>query len=234
MVKHMEMEKEFIGVYSRTDIRQVKTYYFIFKNDNLVYVQKLNALFQPSEALKMIDEQSFRSLFTPEPQIKKIPKSKMYTGQKKKPEILSSHKVEESLRELFRKALVRMRRGTIEDGALSILENLTTVEEGITKEHKHMFNEFGIEMRKKKSYPHALAFSKRVIAMNSNDDHAHFNVARVLMEMEEFEEAEQHLLTAQFLNPGSKIYAKALQHISVLRLQKELDAPIDDDSDWKI
>ncbi len=219
----MENERKFIGVYSRIDKQKVKTFYFIFKSDELIYIQKLNAFFQPTEALKTIDKNTFNNLFTAEPHIKKFPKAKVQYGKSKKAENLASSKVEEALRELFRKAMVRVRRGEMEDGALSILENLTTVEEGITVKHKHMFNDFGIEMRKKKNYPHALAFCKRVIALHNDDDHAHFNVARVLMEMGELDEAEQHLLTAQFLNPTSPIYSKALRHVAVLRMQKEMD-----------
>ncbi len=215
------MEKEFVGVYSRTDKQKVKSYYFVWSADDLFSVQKLNAFFQPAEMIKTIDKESFHALFVHEPSINKYPKGKADFVPEKKKELLSSHKVEESLRELFRKALVRMRRENSLESAMPILDNLTTVEEGITPKHRHMFNDFGIEMRKKKDYPHALAFCKRTLALTNNDDHAHFNVARVLIEMGDYDEAEQHLLTAQFLNPDSRIYKKALEHVAMLRLQKE-------------
>ncbi len=224
------MEKEFVGVYSRSDKQRVKTYYFVWSDDNLFSVQKLNAFYEPVEEVKAIDKDSFKSLFAFESKIKKYPKLKAGFEQSPTSEIISTHKVEESLRELFRKALVRMRRKSSSASAHPILDNLVHVEEGISYEHRHMFNEFGIEMRKNKDYPHALAFCKRTLALTQNDDHAHFNAARVLIEMGEYDEAEQHLLTAQFLNPDSRIYKKALQHIALLRIQQAEIASLEDDA----
>ncbi len=217
----MDLDKDFLGVYSRRDKAGTKTFYFAWQSQDLFAIQKLNAFFQAIEVRKTIDGASFASMFTHEPNIKKLPKSEDKYTQPKQRKIISAREVEMSLRELFRKATVRIKRSGSEEEATPILNNLLQVEEGITPKHKHMFRDFGAEMRKQKCYNHAKAFSERTLALSHNDDHAHFNLARVLIDMGEYDEAEQHILTAQYLNPDSRIYKRTLHHISVLRMQKE-------------
>ncbi len=215
-------KKDFVGVFSRKNLQGVKHYYFVWIEGDIFSVQKLNDFFQPTEMLRHVDGPSFKASFTHEPSIKKHPKG--FTPLEEKIQdtpAASADQVENYMRDLFRKATLRLSRDTTRDSALPILENLLEVEEGITKEHKHMFNDFGIEMRKSKMHNHALAFCKRTLNLSKNDDHAHFNAARILIEMGEYDEAEQHILTAQYLNPDSRIYKKTLEHIAMLRLQRE-------------
>ncbi len=216
------MDKDFAGVFSRTNALKTKTYYFVWISGNTFSVQRLNAFFQPTGILEKVNSFTFKRNFVHEPTIKKHPKGLVSgAAQKKSGRQASSDNVESYLRDLFRKASLRLGREHSKESALPILENLIEVEEGITKEHRHMFNDFGIEMRKNKMHRHALAFCKRTLALTESDDHAHFNAARILIEMGSYDEAEQHILTAQFLNPDSRIYKKTLEHIAMLRLQDE-------------
>ncbi len=220
------MNKEFIGVYSRKDAVGAKTYYFVWVAGDLYSVQKLNTFFQAIDILKTIDAATFHAMFTPEPSIKKFPTIEAQKVAEKVVEkeplfVASPEDVEASLRELFRKAMVRIKRSGSVATATPILDNLLEVEEGITTHHRHMFSDFGTEMRKKKSYKYAVGFTQRALILSSNDDHAHFNMARVLIEMGDFDGAEQHVLTAQFINPDSRIYKKTLRYIALLRMQKQ-------------
>ncbi len=215
------MDKEFIGVYSRKDKVGTKTYYFVWTVRELYSVQKLNAFFQAMDILKTIDAASFHRMFTPEPSIKKFPSVEAQKVAVREPIISSPEDVEASLRELFRKAMVRIKRSGSVETAAPILDNLLEVEEGITPHHRFMFSDFGSEMRKKKSYKYAVGFSQRAINLSDKDDHAHFNMARVLIDMGDFDGAEQHVLTAQFINPDSRIYKKTLRYIALLRMQKQ-------------
>ncbi len=214
------MDKEFVGVFSRKDTTGAKTYYFVWAAGELYSIQMLNKQFQAVDMLKTIDMATLTANYVREPHIKKYPKNEAQRllSKGKSP---SAEEVEGTLRELFRKALVRIKRTDSIESALPILKNLLEVQEGITEKHKHMFNDFGIEMRKRKFYTEAVGFAQRTLFLSRNDDHAHFNVARILIEMGEYDEAEQHILTAQYINPDSRIYKKTLQYISLLRLQKE-------------
>ncbi len=216
------MDRDFVGVYSRKDASGEKTYYFAWSTGELYSLQALNPFFQPAaQTLKTIDADTFAAMFVHEPDIQKYPKGEAHRMLTKGKAASSKDAVEDTLRELFRKALVRIKRTGSVQSSLPILKNLLEVQEGITQKHKHMFSEFGIEMRKNKCYAEAMAFAQRTLVLSENDDHAHFNVARVLIDMGDYDEAEQHLLTAQYINPDSRIYKKALQYISLLRLQND-------------
>ncbi len=215
-------KKDFVGVFSRKNSQGVKHYYFVWVQGDIFSVQKLNDFFQPTEMLRHVDSQSFKAYYVHEPSIKKHPRGFTPAAEKKDSVApVSDENVETYMRDLFKKATSRLNHEETRSSALPILENLLEVEEGITKEHKHMFNDFGIEMRKSKMHNHALAFCKRTISLSKNDDHAHFNAARILIEMGEYDEAEQHVLTAQYLNPDSRIYKKTLEYITLLRVQRE-------------
>ncbi len=215
------MDKEFVGVFSRTDATGKKTYYFVWAAGSVYSIQMLNGQFQAVDMLKTVDAATLTTKFTHEPHIKKYPKTEAHRLLTTQSTRASTEDVESTLRELFRKALVRIKRTNSVETALPLFKNLLEIQEGITDKHKHMFNDFGIELRKRKCYPEAVAFAQRTLMLSPNDDHAHFNVARILIEMGDYDEAEQHILSAQYINPDSRIYKKTLQYIAVLRLQKE-------------
>ncbi len=228
------MDKKFLGVYSRTMSSGSKVYFFVWTKNNLYSVQKLDKAFNPIDLLKTIDAMSFKSLFKHEPGMKQNPSAKRGILPKEKPaSLLTPQSVEQSMREQFKKTLRRMRREGLNEAAVLSLKNLVQVEEGIVPEHKHMFSEFGTQLRKSQHLEEALQFCKRTLSLSPTDDHAHFNAARVLMDMGNYDDAEQHLLTAQIINPESNVHGKALKHIAFLRIlddetpeerqQRELD-----------
>ncbi len=213
------MDKKFLGVYSRSTPSGFKTYYFVWTKNNLFSVQKLDRSFNPVDLLRTIDAISFRSMFTFEPNMKQIPSARKGVAAKTTFEdILKPENVENTMREQFRKAMLRMRRKNAQEGAMLSLKNLAEVEEGIAQEHKHMFADFGMQLRRNNHLEEALAFCKRTLSLSPTDDHAHFNAARVLMEMGNYDDAEQHLLTAQIIAPENNIHAKALKHVEFLRI----------------
>ncbi len=211
------MEMEFIGVYSRI-LQRTRTYFYVWKRGASYSVQRLDKQFNPVDIRKTIDGRNFHTLFTHEPEMKNKPGSvKLDTAQKVK-EMPKGSQVEDTLREHFRKAMVKLRRSGGKESALQAIHTLMEVEEGITAEHKHMFMDFGVDMRKNELLEEALAFCNRSITLAPNDDHIHFNTARVLMDMRRYDEAEQHILTAQLIN-DNKIYQKTLEHIERMRMQ---------------
>ncbi len=213
------MDRKFLGVYSRSTATGYKTFYFVWTKNNLYSVQKLDKAFNPIDLLKTIDAMSFQSMFVHEPDMKQIPSAKKGVAPKTKIEdILTPENVENTMRDQFKKTMRRLRKDGISESTLLSLRNLVQVEEGIVPEHKHMFADFGTQLRKGQHLEEALAFCKRTLTLSPTDDHAHFNAARVLMDMGNYDDAEQHLLTAQIINPKSSCHSKALKHLAFLRI----------------
>ena len=122
------------------------------------------------------------------------------------------------LRESFGKAILRLKRPRFREAALQTLQNLSDVEEGIEKSHKHMFADFGVSLRQNTLLELALHCCQRVLELAPDDDHAHFNAARILFEMKNYTESKKHLMRAIEMNPEEPIYERMLRHVEKTQL----------------
>ena len=121
--------------------------------------------------------------------------------------------VETSMRETFRKTLLRLKRPKERHAALTALEQMAASKEGIMPEHRHMFRDFGVQLRKQSQPDTALHFSRRVVKLAPGDDHALFNMARVLCDLRKFEEAEQLLAQAMKIDASEPVYRRLRDYI---------------------
>lgn len=85
--------------------------------------------------------------------------------------------------------------------AAGIFEKLISVETSLSPEHKHLFNEFGITLRKNKMYAECLEYYGRAEKLARNDEHLLFNVARVYFDMGQFQLASNYTMRALEANP---------------------------------
>ncbi|WP_300787686.1 tetratricopeptide repeat protein [uncultured Desulfovibrio sp.] len=228
---------KFIGVYSVAAAQpsgQRKTLYFVWEVETGSFVvQRLNNAFQPVAEPERMTADVFNQRFTAEPAILAMPVRSLDMSrvvgrfvpppQNEPADIFGqasaaeqqrrAQLVESGMRETFRKALARLKRPKERQTAFSALEQLASVREGIQPQHKHMFRDFGARLRQL-SYPSAaLAFSRRVLDLAPDDDHAHFNMARVLHALGEDEAAIKHLQRAMLLDASEPVYARMLQYI---------------------
>lgn len=127
---------------------------------------------------------------------------------------------EQYLRDVFAKSIKRCHSVHDKKAAIAALQNIIEVEEGIVAEHKFMFTDFGIALRKSNLLELSLNCCKRVLELAPDDDHAYFNAARILSEMGEFADAEQHVLKAQLMNPHEGVYQLLLDYIQVERRRR--------------
>lgn len=220
-------EKAFLGVYSAPygggGSKARKRLFFVWSDSVDSYeVQRLDNSYRPVDRKVSLGEGEFKSSYTFEPNVLVTPVS---TRKPSSPlnlrQMSDPAEVEKTLREHFRKALVRYRRRSEQSAARQALLTLTEVEEGIIPQHKHMFADFGINLRKNSELDLALACCKRVLALAPSDDHAHFNTARVLMEMGNFDDAEQHVLVALDLAPETIIYRRMLEYLTTERRRRQ-------------
>ena len=125
--------------------------------------------------------------------------------------------VETKLRETFRQTLLRLKRPRERKAALLALEQLAHTQEGITPSHKHMFRDFGVRLRQNSQPDLALLFTRKAVELAPEDDHAHFNLARILCSLGMYDEAAAHVATALSVSSEEPLYFKLLEHIRELK-----------------
>lgn len=121
--------------------------------------------------------------------------------------------VEADLRDNFAKAIRALNRPKDRKGALAALDHIAHTKEGIVPVHKHMFRDFGVTLRKKSLPELALVCTQRVLELAPQDDHAHFNMARIFFVLNMPNEAIAHLQRAIQLDSREKVYKTFLQYI---------------------
>jgi tetratricopeptide (TPR) repeat protein len=236
----------FIGVYSSSTPRpqdgrgsgKRKRYWFVWDCGEAGYhVQSLDAAFQPQNEPLPIDPATFRTSFSLEPSILVAPVRRRlvldsppppHTGaspaKTAEQRAAEQAEVEHHLRTHFDALLLKIRRGDDEPDTLKALQDLAEVEEGIVPEHKYMFADFGIDLRKGKLPEVALAHAQRALSLAPGDSHAHFNIARIYDMLGKLGEAEQHLLAALEFSPDLECARDFLAYINKERRRQKLDA----------
>lgn len=217
-----------------------KTLYFVWSEDSGTFkVQLLNAAYKTVGDKRAVGPATFKLKYVHEPSILAVPVNtskpwlnvgKTQVGNPGGTGSAPLHptsstplatpddegavvQTERYMRDVFKKSIKQCSAIHDKKAAILSIKNIIAVEEGIVTEHKFMFADFGIALRKSNLLELSLSCCKRVLDLAPSDDHAHFNAARILFEMGMFGEATQHLLRAQLLNPTEKIYQKMLDHI---------------------
>ena len=215
-----------------------KRYWFAWDCGDAGYqVQELDNAFQPQSEAVPVDPSTFCASFALEPVILASPirkgpapasplQSQGLVPSAETQEQLAAERtaVENHLRAYFGALLLKIRRDGDPQSALKALQEIADVEEGIVPEHKYMFAEFGINLRKGKLPEIALAHAKRVLSLAPGDSHAHFNIARIYHTLAKLDEAERHLLTALEFSPDLECARTFLAYIGKERRRKALDS----------
>ena len=104
--------------------------------------------------------------------------------------------------------------------AKDVFKKLSEVEAIFEEDNKHIFNEFGIELRKVHMIDEALANYLKAITISPADEHLHFNVARIHYDRKDWDKALEWLQKALEINP---LFRDARQFEAlILREMKEL------------
>lgn len=233
---------KYLGVYSFASAKADgprKALFFIWELAPQEYaVQQLDKAFQPTGMPERVSAAYFADHFRSEPSILAMPMTTLdirLLGDRPeaavpapRPSALdlddarlrtleaarTAKQIESSLRESFRKALLRLKRPRERQAAILALEQLAASTENIVPSHKHMFRDFGAKLRKSSQPELALLFGKRVLELSPEDDHAHFNLARILCALKFYDEAAAHIHTAMRLDADEILYQRMLAHIS--------------------
>jgi len=202
-----------------------------------LYIQALNGDFHPSGRKRNLTLEEFLGGYRPEPLLyyNKVRPAMdgVEANLEKGDSLLDAGKPEaakrcydkalavdeDNIRGIFGLGLAYLSAGKNED-AMGILGKIMNLEMAFDPQHTHLFNRFGIQMRKSGMLAQALDYYNKALALNVEDEHLHFNVCRIHYEMEDFPEALRCVNTALALNSGFSEAARMLSHL--LKLRPEL------------
>lgn len=230
------------GVFSTQAIQRVgtgtttrktiqKMYWFVEElDDKLLEIQPLNKNYVPSGPKRKITMEELLEKFSPEPEFyvsTVYPKMRelnmtIVKGEKhrSKGEIFSAELEfgqalavdEENVRANFGLGLTYLDRGEA-NKAQDIFERLVRLDAAFDKEHKHLFNEFGINLRKNKMLDQALDYYKRAEDLTQTDENLHYNIARAFFEKKNYEQCFESLKKALDINPDLEVAKKFLTYL---------------------
>lgn len=78
---------------------------------------------------------------------------------------------------------------------------IVSMKSSFNPEHKHLFNEFGISLRKNGMFEQCVRYYRRALELHAEDDHLLFNIARAHFDEQDLEKALQFSLLALENNP---------------------------------
>lgn len=187
--------------------------------DGTYAIRTLNKNFIPSGTVRTITREELLSDYLPEPDLymnKVVPMMRRVRenveagdAHRHEGELMSAEfeyknalRVdEEHIRATFGLGLTYLDRGELENAKL-VCRRIITLEAAFSQDHKHLFNEFGIKMRKHQMYEQALRYYFKAFRLSKNDDHLLYNIARTYYERGKLKIALRFLAMAQALNPA--------------------------------
>lgn len=190
-------------------------------DDGGVQIQPLNRNYIPSGPKRTVSRDEFLSKFNPEPEfyvttvfpaIKQVDEA-VVRGEKHRDrgaaysaefEFKQATDLdEEHVRANFGLGLTYLDRGD-QLKANDIFERIVGLEAAFEEEHKHLFNDFGINMRKNRMYDQALQYYLRAEELVDDDEHLFHNIARCYFEKGDVNGCKKYLLRSLKVNPSLK------------------------------
>ena len=213
--------------------QRVKKNYYIFAEedeDGAIRYQALGDNMVPTGPKKPIRREELLKEYLPEPQLylnQVLPQLKRaedaadrgdeqraqgrtYSAEFEYKEALRIQ--EDHVRSTFGLGLVYLDRGDRE-AAVNVFKRLVGIRAAFEPEHKHLFNEFGMKLRKSGLLPQALKYYGRAYRLSRNDDHLLFNMARVLYEKGKPRQARTFLKKSLSINAGMEESRRFLEFL---------------------
>ncbi|SFL51911.1 Tfp pilus assembly protein PilF [Desulfomicrobium norvegicum] len=206
-------------------------YWFAEEDDQgVITIQPLNPNYVPSGPKQEIPKEEFLEQYAPEPEFYS---SKVYPSIRKLNQTIAKAERfrvngetysaeyefgnalrvdEENIRANFGLGLTYLDRG--ETGkADNIFQRLIKMEATFEAEHKHLFNDFGISLRKNEMYEQATEYYSKALELSPADENLHYNMARACFAKADIQSTIEHLRTALRLNNNLEIAKKFLAYL---------------------
>lgn len=104
------------------------------------------------------------------------------------------------------------------DKAKVVFEQLIQLDGFSAVEFKHLFNQFGIELRKQNMLGESRRYYARAVELCRNDENLYFNLARAYFQGGQVREAEEMIDTCLRLNPAHEEGGKFKRYLSTVSL----------------
>lgn len=216
-------EKTTVGFGATKQRKEKKIYLFVEEQDDgQIGVQPLNDSFVPRGDLRFITKEDLVENYVPEPEIymekvypairqvirsvssaeRHLKQGNPYTAEY---EFKNALRVdEENIRATFGLGLTYLERGDRDKGDL-VFRRLVRLNGAFSPEHKHLFNDFGIKLRKNNMYTQAMKFYSRAYQLCKDDEHLLYNMARTLYEKGSYPAALTFITKALALKPDFEL-----------------------------
>jgi len=127
---------------------------------------------------------------------------------------------EKNVRANFGIGLCYITRGET-DKAREVFERVVKIDAVFEDEHKHLFNEFGISLRKSGMHAEAMDYYRRALDLSPEDENLHYNMARAAYDKGDLGLAGVYLKSCLALDPK---HEEANQFVNFLRRKKAAGA----------
>ncbi|KHK03508.1 tetratricopeptide repeat protein [Desulfovibrio sp. TomC] len=230
------IQKVGTGTTTRRTIQ--KMYWFVEEDDaHVLEIQPLNKNYVPSGPKRKITLDELLEKFSPEPEFyvstvyprlrelnmviqkgeRHREKGESFSAELEFGQALAVD--EDNIRANFGLGLTYLERGEA-NKADDIFQRLVRLDAAFEKDHKHLFNEFGINLRKNKMTDQALEYYTRAEALAIRDDNLMFNIARAHFDKKEYAQAMDYLQKALELNPDQPEARKFAEFLTSKGLAK--------------
>ena len=247
--QHQDKKQAISGVFSHQEVRRVgtgtttrrtiqKSYWYAVEQENrIIELQPLNLNYIPSGPKKRISMDEFLARFSPEPEfyvtnvfpkIKEVNKTIARADRHRKNKEYYSAEMEygnalrvdeDNIRANFGLGITYLERGE-NTKAEDILGRLVKLEGAFEDEHKHLFNDFGINLRKNGMFNQSIAYYERALELAHHDENLYYNVARACLEKKDTDKALEYLLKGLDINPRQETLLKFLMWMVTKNLVK--------------
>lgn len=223
------MEKSYIGAgTTRRKVEQKVYYYCQETEDGAMSCQRLNPRLLPFGDATKIELDKFLATFQPEPEIyneKTLPAMREVTknlakgerlrgqGQPFGAEVAFKNALSidaDNVRGNFGLGLTYLDQGKNEEAG-QVLKKIVQIQDSFNPENKHMFNEFGMKLRKNGLYDQALSYYASAYKMAKDDENLCYNIARTLYDKEDYKNCKAYVEKALALKSDFKEAAGLLR-----------------------
>ena len=211
-------------------VKQVALYYCREIDGDVVEMQLLNPKHVPFGEIERISKDDLLNDYLPMPQlykevmgnIRNIQKS-IARGEKfrKRGETFTAEFEfnnalsldEQNVRANFGVGLCLLARDENEK-AQEVFQRIVKIDSAFNEEHKHLFNEYGIELRKKKLLDQAAEYYGRALELTQDDENLWYNLARAMFDKEEYAKAADSVTKCLEMNPEHEHGRKMLNYLN--------------------
>lgn len=119
---------------------------------------------------------------------------------------------EENVRANFGIGLCLLARDE-KDKAKEVFDRIVKIDSAFEDEHKHLFNEYGIALRKKKMAEQAAEYYRRALILSNSDENLWYNLGRALFDLEDWAGCAEAAKRCLALNPNHPEGKKMLAYL---------------------